>query len=142
MIKSDAQRDRTVAQIEGFQQALAKASQEKPDKRSAAVRRSYEGMIRHLEDELHEYDQLKSGVLTLPLVERQSQYARLQLIVFVQFIFEVPNHALIAPTDRGGALVRLLLARLGKCLLKAFNLGHGSISLRVALDHDSSPLTT
>jgi ribosome-binding protein aMBF1 (putative translation factor) len=73
MIKSDAQRDRTVAQIEGFQQALAKASQEKPDKRSAAVRRSYEGMIRHLEDELHEYDQLKSGVLTLPLVERLDQ---------------------------------------------------------------------
>jgi len=48
MIKSDAQRDRTVAQIEGFQQALAKARQEKPDNRSAAVRRSYESMIRHL----------------------------------------------------------------------------------------------
>src|ERR1039458_2410679 len=73
MIKSDAQRDRTVAQIEGFQQALAKASQEKPDKRSAAVRRSYEGMIRHLEDELHEYDQFKSGVLTLPLLGRLDQ---------------------------------------------------------------------
>ena len=28
MIKSDAQRERTVAQIEGFQQALAKAEQE------------------------------------------------------------------------------------------------------------------
>src|ERR1017187_6715131 len=70
MIKSDAQRDRTVAQIEGFQQALAKASQEKPDKRSAAVRRSYEGMIRHLEYELLDCDQLKSGVLTLPLVDR------------------------------------------------------------------------
>ena len=44
MIKSDAQRDRTLAQIEGFRRALAKAEQEKP--RSAAIRGSYEGMIR------------------------------------------------------------------------------------------------
>ena len=33
MIKSDAQRERTVAQIEGFQQALAKVGEGKPDKR-------------------------------------------------------------------------------------------------------------
>ena len=31
MIKSDAQRDRTLAQIEGFRRALATAEQEKPD---------------------------------------------------------------------------------------------------------------
>ena len=61
MIKSDAQRERTVAQIEGFRQALAKVDEEKPDKRSAAIRGSYESMIRQLEDELREYDQLKSG---------------------------------------------------------------------------------
>ena len=61
MIKSDAQRERTVAQIEGFRQALAKVAQDKPDKRSAAIRGSYESMIRQLEDELREYDQLKSG---------------------------------------------------------------------------------
>ena len=64
MIKSDAQRDRTLAQIEGFRQALAKVEQEKPGKRSAAIRGSYEGMIRQLEDELREYDQLKSGELS------------------------------------------------------------------------------
>jgi HTH-type transcriptional regulator/antitoxin HigA len=62
MIKSDAQRERTAAQIEGFQQALAKVADEKGDKRSAAIRGSYESMIRQLEGELREYDQLKAHV--------------------------------------------------------------------------------
>lgn len=75
MIKSDAQRERTVVQIEGFKQALAKVAREKPGKRSAAIRGSYESMIRQLEDELREYDQLKSGVLTFPHVERLDQIA-------------------------------------------------------------------
>jgi HTH-type transcriptional regulator / antitoxin HigA len=75
MIKSDAQRDRTVAQIAGFRRALAKTKQEMPGKRSAALRGSYEGMIRQLEDEMHEYDRLKSGQLTLPHVERLDQIA-------------------------------------------------------------------
>lgn len=46
MIKSDAQRERTAAQIEGFQQALAKARQKMTGKRAAAIRGSYEGVIR------------------------------------------------------------------------------------------------
>lgn len=75
MIKSDAQRERTVAQIEGFRQALAKVEEGKPGKRSKAVRGSYESMIRQLEDDVHEYDQLKSGELALPLVERLDQIA-------------------------------------------------------------------
>ena len=75
MIKSDAQRDRTVAQIEGFRRALAKAAVEEPSKRSAAIRGSYESMIRQLEDELREYDQMKSGELTLPHFERLDQIA-------------------------------------------------------------------
>ena len=75
MIKSDAQRERTVAQIEGFQRALAKVGEGKPDKRSAAIRRSYESMIRQLEDELGEYDQLKSGEVALPHVKRLDQIA-------------------------------------------------------------------
>jgi HTH-type transcriptional regulator/antitoxin HigA len=75
MIKSDAQRERTAAQIEGFRQALAKVDGEKTGKRAAAVRGSYEGMIRQLEEELHEYDALKSGELTLPNVERLNQIA-------------------------------------------------------------------
>ncbi len=75
MIKSDAQRERTLAQIEGFKQALAQLTQEKPGKRSAAIRGSYEGMIRQLEDELHEYDQLKSGKVNLPHVERLEDIA-------------------------------------------------------------------
>lgn len=75
MIKSDAQRDRTLAQIAGFRRALANVEQEQPGKRSAAIRGSYEGMIRQLEDELREYDQLKSGELALPYVERLDQIA-------------------------------------------------------------------
>ena len=75
MIKSDAQRARTLAQIEGFRRALTKAEQEKPGKRSAAIRGSYLGMVRQLEDELREYDQVKSGELTLPPVERLDQIA-------------------------------------------------------------------
>lgn len=75
MIKSDAQRERTVVQIEGFRQALGKVKEGTPGKRSKAVRGSYESMIRQLEDEVHEYDQLKSGELVLPLVERLDQIA-------------------------------------------------------------------
>jgi len=75
MIKSDAQRERTVAQIEGFRQALAKVEEGTSRKRSKAVRGSYESMIRQLEDELREYDQLKSGELALPHVERLDQIA-------------------------------------------------------------------
>jgi len=44
-------------------------------KRAGAVRASYEGMIRQLEDELREYDELKSGELTLPNVERLDRIA-------------------------------------------------------------------
>jgi HTH-type transcriptional regulator/antitoxin HigA len=75
MIKSDAQRDRTQAQIEGFRRALAKVDKEKPGKRSVAIRGSYEGMIRQLEDELREYNDLKSGELPLPHIERLDEIA-------------------------------------------------------------------
>ena len=75
MIKSDAQRERTVIQIEGFRRALEKAAEEKSGKRSAALRGSYEGMIRQLEEELREYDQLQSGHLKLPKVERLDEIA-------------------------------------------------------------------
>jgi HTH-type transcriptional regulator/antitoxin HigA len=75
MIKSDAQRERTIAQIDGFRQALAKVAGEKPGKRIAAIRGSYEGMIQQLEDELREYDELKSGELKLPKIERLEEIA-------------------------------------------------------------------
>jgi HTH-type transcriptional regulator/antitoxin HigA len=77
MIKSDAQRERTAAQIEGFQQALAKVADGKGDKRSAAIRGSYESMIRELEVALLEYDQLKAGEVALPHVERLDRIAPL-----------------------------------------------------------------
>jgi HTH-type transcriptional regulator / antitoxin HigA len=75
MIKNDAQRERTVAQIEGFRRALAKVAEEKPAKRSAVLRVSYEGMIRQLDDELREYDEIKSGELKLPRVEKLDEIA-------------------------------------------------------------------
>jgi HTH-type transcriptional regulator/antitoxin HigA len=75
MIKSDAQRERTVAQVEGFRRALSKIAEEKSGKRSEAIRGSYEGMIRQLEDELREYDQLKLGNLKLPKIDRLDEIA-------------------------------------------------------------------
>ena len=77
MIKIKTRRPKraNVARIEGFRQALAKVTQDKPDKRSAAIRGSYETMIRQLGGELREYDQLKSGELALPHVERLDQIA-------------------------------------------------------------------
>jgi HTH-type transcriptional regulator / antitoxin HigA len=75
MIKSDAQRERTITQIEGFRRALAKVAEEKTGRRSAAIRGSYEGMIRQLEEELHEYDRLKSGDLKLPKIDRLDEIA-------------------------------------------------------------------
>ncbi len=75
MIKSDAQRERTLVQIEGFRKALAQAEQQMSGKRAATVRASYESMIRQLEDEIREYDQLKAGQFTLPPVGRLDQIA-------------------------------------------------------------------
>lgn len=75
MIKSDAQRERTVTQIAGFRDALGKMESGKAGKRAAAIRGSYEGMICQLEDELREYDQLKSGELLLPPLQRLDEIA-------------------------------------------------------------------
>jgi HTH-type transcriptional regulator/antitoxin HigA len=76
MIKSDAQRDRTLAQIEGFRQALAQAEKETVSKASESIRQSYASMIRQLQDELSEYHDLKSGELDLPQVSRLEQIAQ------------------------------------------------------------------
>ena len=75
MIKTDAQRARTIAQIEGFHRALAQAETESTGKRAVAIRSSYEGMVRQLEDEVREYDQLKSGEFMLPALGRLDQIA-------------------------------------------------------------------
>lgn len=74
MIKSQAQSERTAAQLEGFRQAIAKMDREMTGKRAAAVRGSYEGMTRQLEEELREY-YLKAGELVLPQIERLDQIA-------------------------------------------------------------------
>ena len=74
MIKSDAQRDRTLAQIEGFRRALASETRS-PPRGAAAVRASYESMIGQLEEELREYDRLKAGGLKLPRFRRLDEIA-------------------------------------------------------------------
>ena len=65
----------TLAQIEGFRQALAKVEKETINEASASIRQSYASMIRQLQDELCEYDKLKSGALDLPHVNRLDQIA-------------------------------------------------------------------
>ena len=75
MIKNDAQRARTLVQIEGFKKAITCLADEKSGRRSTAIRGSYEGMIRQLTDEVGEYDRLKSGKLALPPVQRLDQIA-------------------------------------------------------------------
>ena len=75
MIKTDAQRERTLVQIEGFRRALAKADYEASGKRAAAIRGSYESIIHQLEVEVREYDQLKLGEFTLPGIQHLGEIA-------------------------------------------------------------------
>lgn len=75
MIKSDAQRERTVAQIEGFRQALAKVEQESPGKRADILAANYQTMVCDLEDQIREYDELKRGEIAIPKVERLYEVA-------------------------------------------------------------------
>ena len=75
MIKTDAQRERTRVQIDGFRKALTKAEREASGKRAVAIRGSYQGMIRQLEGEVGEYDKLKSGKFRLPKLERLDRIA-------------------------------------------------------------------
>jgi len=73
MIKTDAQRERTQVQIEGFQRALTTADREASGKRAVTLRASYQSMIRQLEEEVSEYDQLKSGEFVPPTFDRLDQ---------------------------------------------------------------------
>jgi HTH-type transcriptional regulator/antitoxin HigA len=75
MIKSDAQRERTLAQIEGFRKALGDAEKQMSGRRLTAVRGSYQSIIRQLEDEVREYDRLRAGDLILPPIDRLDQIA-------------------------------------------------------------------
>jgi HTH-type transcriptional regulator / antitoxin HigA len=75
VIKSDAQRVRTQAQIEGFRAALERLPRAASGPGAAAVRGSYEAMLRQLENEVREYDRLKSGELDLPPVKRLKDVA-------------------------------------------------------------------
>jgi HTH-type transcriptional regulator/antitoxin HigA len=75
MIKNDAQKKRTEAQLEGFRSALTRAQAKMSGKRLAAVAGSYQGMIEQLEGELQDYQDLRRGALNLPDVERLDQVA-------------------------------------------------------------------
>lgn len=75
MIKSDAQRERTVTQIDGFRQALAKVEEQTSGKRANILAANYRMMLRDLEDQVREYDELKHGRLTIPKVKRLDEVA-------------------------------------------------------------------
>ena len=75
LIKTDAQRERTQVQIEGFRRALAMADCETSGKRAAAIRGSYEATIRQLEEEVAEYDRLKCGHFDIPSIHRLDEVA-------------------------------------------------------------------
>jgi hypothetical protein len=71
VIENDSQRQRTLALMEGFRKAGAKLADDGLGKRSIAIRGSYEAIIRQLENELREYDQLRSvkqGPAAKPIV--------------------------------------------------------------------------
>src|SRR5215813_2816083 len=68
--------------------------------------------------------------------------AGFQLIVFAQFIFQLPNHTFITSTDCRRAFGRLPLIDLRKCSPETLNQGHCTFSLCVALDHDLSDRIT
>ncbi|MEZ5361792.1 MAG: helix-turn-helix domain-containing protein [Bryobacterales bacterium] len=73
MIKSQAQRQRTEAQIEGFRRAAESSGA--TGKRAEVLRKSYEGMISQLEDELREYDDLRAGSFRPPPIARLDEIA-------------------------------------------------------------------
>ena len=74
MIKTNAQRERTLVQIAGFQRAL-NGVDHRASKRSIAIRRTYEQVIRELEHEVGEYDRLRSGRLNVPPLDRLDHIA-------------------------------------------------------------------
>ena len=75
MIKTDSQRTRTLVQIDAFRAALTRTEAAASGKRAAALRGSYDSMIRQLEDEVAEYDKLKTGKLSLPAIDRLDRIA-------------------------------------------------------------------
>lgn len=66
MIKSDAQLERTKAQIQGFRKAIADLKLELPVEAFASVAASHQGMIVKLEAEVQEYEEAKLGIIRLP----------------------------------------------------------------------------
>ena len=65
MIRTEAQRERTAIQIEGFEKALKQAAKATSGRRAEAISGSYKGMIVQLKEEVQEYDQVKAGKGTL-----------------------------------------------------------------------------
>ena len=73
---------------------------------------------------------------------RKSQTAGLQFVELADFVFELPDHALVAATNRCSTLASHLQINFGEGLAKVFYLSRCSFSLRVVLDHDACNLIT
>jgi len=69
-IRSDAERERAVAQVAFFRAALAKLSEKKQKRRDADVVAKFESMLHERESQIRDYDDLKNGKLNLPKLKR------------------------------------------------------------------------
>jgi len=76
-IRTDAERDRAVAQVEFLQAAVAKLARGRPSRRHDEMAARLEQMMSEREDEIRDYEALKRGELKLPKAERLDQVAPL-----------------------------------------------------------------
>jgi DNA-binding XRE family transcriptional regulator len=65
-IRSDAERQRALAQVAFFRAALDKVGGKNPSRRNAEFVRKCESMLRDREAEIRDYDSLKNGELNIP----------------------------------------------------------------------------
>jgi ribosome-binding protein aMBF1 (putative translation factor) len=74
-VRSDAERERAVAQVTFFRAALDKVRGRKPTRRNAEVVAKCESVLRDREAEISDYDALKRGELNLPKLRRLDDVA-------------------------------------------------------------------
>jgi ribosome-binding protein aMBF1 (putative translation factor) len=78
-IRSDAERERALAQVAFFRAALDKVDGKKPSRRNADLVRKCESMLRDREAEIRDYDKLRNGELDLPKLKRLNEIGPLIL---------------------------------------------------------------
>lgn len=69
-IRSDAERERALAQVAFFRAALDKVGGKKPSRRNAEFVRKCESMLHDREAEIRDYESLRNGEVDLPKLNR------------------------------------------------------------------------